>query len=306
MKLVRVFLFAAVAAGLMLLPPIAMGTDKDGPDDCLRTLIEDMGDAPEDIPAYPGVMGRFPTCAFPSAPGTQTLACPPISTPPGPTGFIRHLQLGNSYWLGCYLTPVGPQGIDSEPDGKTNTPAVGMSVCHPGLPTDCVEKAFGMTFDQDECYADGSDAGLHVMPVFLPCAMAGVGFTTFNCDGPRQVFLNILVDMNEDGDWNDNFPCPTGCAYEWAVKNVPIPLPPGCATLASPPFLVGPRSQNGRGWMRISLTDEPVNDDYPWAGSATTPAGIYRGGETEDYPVAVEFTTDSKPGTWGRLKRTYR
>jgi len=109
----------------------------------------------------------------------------------------------------------------------------------------------------------------------------------YNCLAAKTVFLNILVDWNEDGDWNDNMNCQTrtSCAYEWAVKNSPITLPAGCATLTSPAFQTGPKT--GHGWLRISISDDPVTDDFPWAGSAQTATGALIGGETEDYPVEI-------------------
>ena len=62
MKRFKTILFAAIAAALVFGPTPAPATDVDGPDDCART-IQDMGDAPEGIPAYPsGVIGKFPTC----------------------------------------------------------------------------------------------------------------------------------------------------------------------------------------------------------------------------------------------------
>src|SRR5205823_4970223 len=122
----------------------------------------------------------------------------PISTPPGPTGFVHHLQAAGSpgnYWLGCYVNAIGPLGIDSEPDGKVNTPPSGISACHAGLPTDCVEPAFpGMAFDQDECYTDGSDAGVTAPPSLSICSSSSVRYFTSNCGQQRQVFLNLLVD----------------------------------------------------------------------------------------------------------------
>jgi hypothetical protein len=69
------------------------------------------------------------------------------------------------------------------------------------------------------------------------------------------------------------------------VKNVPVTLVPGCNALVSPSFRVGPRE--GGAWMRITLTGTPVTDDFPWAGSASIPAGVFTGGETEDYPVEI-------------------
>ena len=66
--------------------------------------IADMGDAPEGILAYPGVMGHFPTCLAPGAPGTQEFKCQTLSTPPGPTGYVINetaLTSATHYWLGC-------------------------------------------------------------------------------------------------------------------------------------------------------------------------------------------------------------
>jgi hypothetical protein len=310
-------LFAVIAALLMLAPVPVPATDVDGPDDCTR-IIHDMGDAPESIPAYPsGVLGKFPTCFAPGPAGTQEIApgCPPISTLPGATGFVLHTSVpasGGNYWLGCYPVPGGLMGIDSDLDGKVNTPSIGFSACHPGLPTDCAQAAFlpVMTFDQDECFLDGSDAGLVTLPSLQVCKPSTVTFTTANCaQGQiRQVYLNILLDMNEDGDWNDTFTCPPvpgPCAYEWAVKNVPFVLSvPGCETHTSPAFLVGPN--NGFGWMRISISDFPMPDDYPWNGTVSLPGGEMQGGETEDYPVEITSPTAVNGSTWGRLKVLYR
>src|SRR5262249_13518102 len=88
--------------------------------------------------------------------------------------------------------------------------------------------------------------------------------------------------------WNDNVPCPgtpSGCAYEWAVKNVQITIGPGCTTITSPSFIAG--NAAGFGWMRITLSNQTVNDDFPWAGSVTMPGGFLANGETEDYPVTI-------------------
>src|SRR5258706_7097767 len=156
-------------------------------------------------------------------------------------------------------------GIDSESDGKVNNSAVvgDPSACS-GIPTDCVEAAFGLSFGQDECYGS-TDAGV-LRPNLRTCKPATVRFTTTNCaPAALTVYLNILVDMNHDGDRNDNFQCAGACAYEWGVKNATISLPVGCAALTSPAFLVGPNV--GNGWMRVSISLNPVNDDFPWAGS---------------------------------------
>jgi len=260
-------------------------TDVDGPDDCTRPN-QDFGDAPEGtaVLAYPGVPGRFPTCIAPGPIGTQNVACvPPISSAPGPAGYVKHNSAVGApiYWLGCGA--AAPMGIDSETDGKVNNSAIlGASSACALIPTDCVEAAFGLSFGQDECYGS-TDAGV-LRPNLRTCKPATVTFTTSNCaTAALTVYLNILVDMNHDGDWNDNFQCAGACAYEWAVKNATISLPVGCNTLTSPSFLVGPNA--GQGWMRVTISNAPVNNDFPWAGSATM--GGLRGGETEDYPVVI-------------------
>jgi hypothetical protein len=296
-------LYSAVVALLFVTPRPAIAHDVDGPDCQLNR--QDFGDAPEDVLAYPGVIGKFPTCSAIALPSTMEISCPPISTPPGPSGVVRHLLFGDNYWLGCWGA-AAPGGVDTDPDGKTNQPAVGFSHCGPvpGFPTDCVEAAFGLTFDQDESYADASDAGVKP-PSLIVCEAATVSFDTFNCGPqPHQAYLNILIDMNQDGDWNDNFTCQAGaCAYEWAVKNVVIPVIPGCMPHVSPVFLVGP--QPGHGWMRVTICDEPVPDDFPWNGSVSM-GGYLHNGETEDYPVDIQIRTPALPSTWGHLKSLYR
>jgi hypothetical protein len=194
-------------------------------------------------------------------------------------------------------------GIDRDSEGKVNQPSQNTSVCA-NEPTDCVATAYGLTFDQDECFGDGSDAGVTSSLDFMTCQPGALTFTTSSCaTAPRNVMLNILVDMNHDGDWNDIVACPGGaCAYEWAVKNQPIIIPPGCGALTSPAFLVGPTP--GPSWLRISVTDGPVIDDYPWAGGAGESG--YEGGETEDYPAAIQQAVPAVPSSWGSLKASYR
>ncbi len=268
----------------LLLSTTARATDVDGVADCFRTLIE-YGDAPEGVQAYPGILAAFPTrnAADPSACRTWRQA--PISTMPGPAGFVRHQRAATDpgFWLGCF--PATGGGVDIEPDGKTNDNGAAVSACNPNVAVDCYETAFGLTFGQDEAYGT-NDAGLAAAVTFGTCASSTVTFNATNCAGAvRQVFLNILVDWNQDGDWNDNFQCPGACAYEWAVVNQPVFLQPGCNVVTSPAFRSGPNA--GDGWMRITLTNAPVNMDFPWAGSATVAGMAFQNGETEDYPVTI-------------------
>ncbi len=249
----------------------------------------DFGDAPEEVQAYPGVSGHFPTCIFGSTPGTQTSDCAPISTAPLTTGYVAHRRVSGEtvgFWLGCGNPLIGFPGVDGEANGKTNDTGGPVSICATPVTVDCVEAAFGMSFGQDECIGD-DDAGIAAAIAFNACTMATVDFETYNCKNTQNAYLNILVDWNQDGDWNDNLKCQaTGdCAYEWAVKNVPIALLPGCQPHTSPSFRVGPRG--GSGWLRITVTQDTVLDDFPWNGSVSMPASEFRDGETEDYPVVI-------------------
>jgi len=274
-----------LACLLLTTTPAARATDVDGPNDCARA-ITDFGDAPEGSLAYPGVTGHFPSCLAPGAAGTRDGSCPFISTPPLATGFVRHLSPVGSinYWLGCGL-PAAPSGVDSEPDAKVNATGAGPSFCDPTVTVDCTETAFGLTFGQDECYGS-TDAGIASPVSFTTCATTTLSFQTYSCaTAVRTVYLNVLVDWNHDGDWNDAVQACNTCVPEWAVRNATIDLPPGCFTQTSPPFVAGPTA--GPAWMRITISDSPVNDDFPWAGSATLAGGSLIGGETEDYPVAV-------------------
>jgi hypothetical protein len=270
-------------------------------DACARGYF-DVGDAPEGVSAYPsGTQGRFPTCRGDSPAGTQEVECgSPRSTPPGPTGFVAHAASYTApaaFGLGC-----GPQSspglaVDTEVDGISyvtgSWPQSASSACSPKEPVKAAEQAFGgLWFGADEFIGD-ADAGLAQPPFLLPCSARSFQYKAWSC-GPVTVYLNVLVDWNQDGDWNDVVACPSGspapggCAPEWAVKNQPVVLAAGCNTLATPDFVTGP--DVGGAWMRVTLTPAAVSDDFPWRGStlASGPATPYfSAGETEDYPVTI-------------------
>ena len=265
----------------------------------------DFGDAPENVPAYPsGSFGHFPTCTANTPPGTQEIACGAArSTSPGPTGYVKHVATSSDqtyFGLGCGPSNAQRLAVDTELDGVVHVsgapPAVipsEVSTCSPAVTIMAYESAFGgLWFGTDETAGDGIDAGLAAPVVMAACDQAYLPFKAWSC-GPASLTatLNILVDWNQDGDWNDVVACgPAGsggaCAPEWAVKNASVVLHPGCNSLISPLIQVGPST--GGAWMRITLTATPVADDFPWAGSAAADAGgAFAGGETEDYPISI-------------------
>jgi hypothetical protein len=290
------------AAGLI---GVRAASKNCAPDFC-GFAYTDFGDAPENVPAYPsGSFGHFPTCTADTPPGTQEIACGAApSTPPGPTGYVKHVATSNdqSYFgLGCGPSNAQRLAVDTEVDGVVHVsgslPAVipsEFSTCSPSVTIRTYESAFGgLWFGTDETAGDGTDAGITGPFSLVTCGIANVPFKAWNCGTTSQTAtLNILVDWNQDGDWNDVVACgPAGsggaCVPEWAVKNASIVLQPGCNSLVSPHFVAGP--DIGGAWMRVTLTANPVSDDFPWAGSATTAnaGGAFAGGETEDYPVSI-------------------
>src|SRR6185436_18135803 len=170
----------------------------------------DFGDAPEGFAATPTSIGHYPTCAAAIVPaGAQELECGAplsIAPPAGATaGHVEHVVPAggpSQFWLGCGPDPAF--GVDSENDAKISSGAT-ISACNQA-PVDCIEAAFGLTFGQDECYGDG-DAGLAAPVMFRTCTNATVTYRAFACDRPTDAYLNVLVDWNQDGDWNDAVAC---------------------------------------------------------------------------------------------------
>lgn len=288
---------------------VALATDIDGPDGPGQSepnLVDrlDTGDAPHCIAAYSsGQIGHFPSswcdCGDTGTKENEAL-CPARGTRPGLTGVVRNYVLYDAWWVWL----------------GSSTPEVckGSMYCVGGIDSDyscnakhCVQEAFGMSFNQDECPDDLSDAGITTLPVLAACDTASVTFRWTNLAGGAETYLNILIDMNQDGDWNDSFSCDSGdsnsCAYEWAVKNQPIlrgasiPGSTGGYINTSPYFRVGPYP--GESWLRISLSLSQVTDDFPWKGE------VMSGGETEDYPVTIGGSTPVRRTTWGMIKSKY-
>jgi hypothetical protein len=304
-------LFVVACSTLMAGPVVA--ADGDGPD-CGRA-IEDFGDAPEALTLPNGAVARFPTCLAPTSAGTIESACPPPGSPPGPTGYVRHLQSGTgNYWLGCFTDAGGAlYGIDSEPDGKVSVLPSLVSACNPAVGVDCPDRlGFWAKWGQDERAVFNSDGGIDVYgydyePYYYLCSYGGITMKVANCGPPRMAYLNVLVDLNLDGDWNDTVdevPCSGPCQAEWTTKNLQVSIPNGCRFISGDPFFAGPLI--GEHWMRVTLTDQPVGDDFPWAGSANQPGGAFVGGETEDYIVIFDIGDPAKRSAWGTLKLRYR
>jgi FlgD Ig-like domain/GEVED domain len=263
-------------------------------DTCLM-FFRDFGDAPEGFPAYPSVStAHFPSCPEPGPPGTQEIECgSPSSSAPAVTGHVVHLvgfDIGIPFWLGCGPHPSNSDAGDGESTAKTSAGSA-TSACG-SIAVDCFEPGpAGMSFGQDECLGD-TDAGVSGPIQLEACGLASFRLRATVCPAlPLTAYLNVLVDWNQDGDWNDNVACVSAlqCVREWAVKNEQLALTPGCSEHITPVFPVGPRQ--GPAWMRVTITNTPVHEGFPWSGSVGSVNGDFAGGETEDYLVTIAPST---------------
>ncbi|MBN1893087.1 T9SS type A sorting domain-containing protein [bacterium] len=218
----------------------------------------DLGDAPDSLnhfnaamDAYPGVAARFPTVF-------QTTA----SNPHGPV----HWDPRGLAYLGHHVTleVEADQGPDEDP-------------------TNNIDPLNG------QADLDLADDGV-AMPLSLPhCQPTQFDFTVTVVNAiQRSLYVNVWMDWNRDGDWNDIFECGDRSANEWAVSNQLIVLTgPGVITFATARFL--PWHPNGAEdttglWMRITLSETiwmPAAAGPAEGGAG--PASGYRYGETEDY-----------------------
>ncbi len=86
-----------------------------------------------------------------------------------------------------------------------------------------------------------------------------------NWSWPGLLYLNVLMDLNDDGDWEDR--------GEWVVQNQTVVVP-----LRGTASVMTPVRWDGQHWMRITLTEDPLSD--------YTGDGTFAIGETEDYRAA--------------------
>ncbi|MBI1741723.1 DUF11 domain-containing protein [Candidatus Acetothermia bacterium] len=219
----------------------------------------DLGDAPDSTNNFgigmttytPPVPARFPTVFN--------------SSPAGP----KHLQPKAVAWLGANVTFENEADMLPDADGITNIDP----------PNNAADR-------------DGADDGLAPLSTLPACGQIQLNYilSTFaSAPTTQPMYVNVWLDYNRDGDWEDSFKCPlsptaTGLASEWAVQNELIPA----GTLPSPRmtsvFTAANLDPGKDIWVRITLSDQPAQ--VPSAGGNPDgqgpPAG-FKYGETEDY-----------------------
>ncbi|KPK37530.1 MAG: hypothetical protein AMJ65_14340 [Phycisphaerae bacterium SG8_4] len=221
----------------------------------------DLGDAPDStnnsgkiISAYSfphSVPGRFPT-VFNDGSGL------------GPYGPV-HLNDQAVAFLGKAITAETEADTGPDEDGVNNLRSAVSSANH-----------------------DGGDDAVE-MPLSLPnCGWSTIDYEVTVVEPGTELWVNVWLDFNRDGDWDDAIDCAAGQAREWAVQNQFLfDLPQGLNHLTSPGFLSSHRTfAPERIWMRITLSEQPwTGGSNPGApgNAGSGPREKYLIGETEDY-----------------------
>jgi len=239
--------------------------------ECNGTVVRekpDLGDAPDrtnnsggNMRAYaqPWVGARYPT-VFDDGSGT------------GPFG-PAHINNPLVAYLGQGITAENEADIGTDEDGVNNINPVANSP------------------DQD-----GGDDGV-AMPLNLPDSE----WTTFDyevtiVEPGTDLWVNVWLDFNRDGDWDDTVDCSAGPAREWAVRNQYLfDLPVGQTTITSLAFLSAhPEGTHEQIWMRITLSEQSWRGgSNPGArgNAGSGPQAKYEFGETEDYFFIPDTTS---------------
>lgn len=147
----------------------------------------------------------------------------------------------------------------------------------------------------DRANRDGGDDGV-AMPLNLPdCGWAAIDYEVTVVEPGTPLWVNVWLDFNRDGDWDDVEDCPSGPVTEWAVRNQYLyGLAAGLNQVKSPGFMSRhPSSGPQQIWMRITLSEQPwVGGSNPGevGNAGSGPADKYQIGETEDYVFIPQKT----------------
>jgi hypothetical protein len=103
---------------------------------------------------------------------------------------------------------------------------------------------------------------------------------------PFTAFVNVLLDLNQDGVWRDHDDSGV-TVKEWVVINLQVSLNPGeLRRVNLGTFSYGPSSARVEVWSRLTVTSVPI-DAATFQGlggwDGTGPAAGYDDGETEDW-----------------------
>jgi hypothetical protein len=241
---------------------------------CQGVVIQnktDLGDAPDSTNNAHVAMRAYPSQGLlPVVPANYPTVYND-GTGTGPYGPV-HLNAQTVAFLGKKIT--------RETEADTGTDEDGVNNIRPS----------NNTPNQDQ-----GDDGV-VFPISLPsCCWSTFDYVVNVIDPNTDLWVNVWMDWNRDGDWDDTLDCPEGPAPEWAVQNQFLfNLPVGINQITTPAILPW-HPDNGREdiWMRITLSGQP------WRGGSNPgtkgnagsgPRAKYVIGETEDYHFTPDLT----------------
>jgi hypothetical protein len=267
--------FAAIAGSQYLIEVGGYANNKgDGllTISCQGVVIQnktDLGDAPDSTNNFHVAMRAYPSQG--SLP-VVTASYPTVyndGSGTGPYGPV-HLNAQVVAFLGNKITRETEADTGTDEDGVNN---IRPSINAPDL--------------------DQGDDGV-IFPLNMPnCRYTTIDYIVNVIDPNVDLWVNVWLDWNRDGDWDDTLDCPSGPVPEWAVQNQYLfNLHSGLNQITSHAFLSW-HPENGRKdiWMRITLSGQPYRGgSNPGAkgNAGSGPRTKYTIGETEDY----HFTPD--------------
>lgn len=233
-------------------------------------LCRDLGDAPDStnhitgttmIAYSPDILGHFPT--------VSDLATDPY---PGPVH-----RVSQPFHLGRSVSSEAEADQGPDADGRTNLrPAANQANLDrydDGL--DLADLKFS------HCESGMIPVDLFIAPDALPLLnrLDGVGY------------LNVWLDGNRDGDWDDAVECPTALGSEHLVIDYKVDvngLGPGLHRLTIPTSgpVPWPENQVQRpAWLRLTLSERSSVKNLGSRGDGRGAREPFQLGETEDYLV---------------------
>jgi hypothetical protein len=238
----------------------------------------DLGDAPDSTNNYGASMMAYPT-----------------------QGLLQVIVPGNYptvYNDGSGTGPFGPVHRNAELVAYLGSKITRETEADAGPDEDGVNNISPSSDTPDR---DQGDDGV-IFPISMPnCRLTTIDYIVNVVDPDVDLWVNVWLDFNRDGDWDDTLECPSGPVPEWAVQNqLLINLSPGTNQITSPGFLAW-HPLNGRPelWMRITLSGQPWRTgSNPGAkgNAGSGPQSKYAIGETEDYTftpdVSIELCQD--------------
>jgi len=232
----------------------------------------DLGDAPDStnntgvtMMAYPS-QGMLPVVVPAHYPTVYN-----DGTGTGPYGPV-HLNAQTSAFLGKKITREIEADTGADEDGVNN-----------------------IRPSSDRPDRDQGDDGV-VLPLNMPnCWWSTFDYIVNVINPDTDLWVNVWIDWNRDGDWDDTLDCPEGPAPEWAVQNQFLfNLPAGSSQITTPAFLPWhPDDGTEEIWMRITLSGQPWRrGSNPGAkgNAGSGPQEKYEIGETEDYLFTPDAT----------------